>query len=189
MDAFNAAEGRFSIATTSADNGDSRFWNVDQIAEWKHLKQFLRASMTFPGSDEPVQLVERSYFDGRIAQPLPIREALEQGNDRVVVVQSHTFRKTMKHPVLTPAQAVALKKYPKLRNKYLLSNLYYNDEMELLLDLENQRRAVIVAPQVNDIYYHRAGTSPAAAAQFYKEGLIMAEARLDKVLNILGEQL
>lgn len=189
MDGFKAAEGRFSVATTCADNGDAKFWNLDQVTEWKHLKEFLRAGMTFPGSDQPVQLVERSYFDGRIAQPLPIKEALAQGSERVVVVQSHIAHKSMNHPVLTPAQAVAMRKYPKLHNRYLLSNLYYNDEMELLLDLENQRRAVVVAPQVNNMYYHRYNASPSTAAHFYKEGLLMAEARLDKVLAILGEQM
>lgn len=189
MDAFHAADGRVSAATTRADNGDGVFWPLERAATWKQLAPYLRAAMTFPGADEPVSLVERAYFDGRIAEPLPISMALEHGCDRLVVVQNKMATVPMKRHLLTPTQALLFKDMPKLRNVYWLSHLHYNDEMRRLLELQRQGRAIIVAPEINSAHRSRYGVSMSATSEYYNEGLRLGEAALSRVQAFLeGEQ-
>lgn len=136
MDAFAAASGALRYATTRSDNGDGVFWPLERVGEAKHLRQFLRAGLVVPGAGEPVQLVERSYYDGSIAEPLPVQAALDAGCDRVVVIRTHPSDFTMPRQRLTPALALALNAVPMTRNAYLLSHLHYNRELKLLGQLQ-----------------------------------------------------
>lgn len=187
MAAYHKANGRLTIATTRADNGDGVFWPVEHIERWKQLAPFLRAAMTFPGNDEPISLVERAYFDGRIAQPLPITAMLEQGCERVIVVQNKRVSEPMKRRLLTPTQALIFKEFPKLRNVYWLSHLHYNDEMRLLYDLQRQGRALIVAPELESAHRSRYGVSMSATSEYYNEGLRLGESALSRVRAFLEE--
>ena len=185
MDAFRMANGRVSAATTRADNGDGVFWPLERAASWKQLAPYLRAAMTFPGTDEPVALVERAYFDGRIAEPLPITMALENGCDRLVVVLNKRVSEPMKRHLLSPSQALFFKDMPKLRNVYWLSHLHYNDEMALLHELQRQGRAVIVAPELDSAHRSRYGVSMSACSEYYQEGLRLGENALSRVQAFL----
>lgn len=185
MAAFAAASGRFAIATTRSDNGDGIFWPLERFNEWKHLQPFLRAAVSFPGAAEPVPLVERSYFDGRIAAPLPVTAALEQGCDRLVVVQTKPAIELMKRPILTPSQAMAMRSIPKLRNVYLMSHLHYNDEQRILQQMVRQGKAVVVAPVLDSSARRRYGISMSAVSEYYNEGLRLGADALSKVQALL----
>lgn len=185
MAAFAAAPGTLRLATTRSDNGDGVFWPLERVGEAKHLRQFLRAGLTFPGAGEPVQLVERSYYDGSIAEPLPVRAALADGCDRLVVIQTHPVHDTMPRQHLTPALALALADKPMTRNVYLLSHLHDRHERTALHDLERDGRAFVVAPVVESTDLHRYGVSRSAAAEFYSEGLRLGREALPALTRFM----
>ncbi|MEE0435666.1 MAG: patatin-like phospholipase family protein [Peptococcaceae bacterium] len=187
MEAFAGANTRLEVATTRSDNGDGIFWRLDRVSEAKHLRQFLRAGTTFPGMGEAVQLVERSYFDGSMAEPLPVSHALAEGCDRLVVILTHMTTYTMPHPHLSPKLALALSDVPMTRNVYLLSHLHYNRELSKLHALEAEGRALVIAPVVESTSLHRYGVSRSAAAEFYGEGLRLGQAACARVQRFLEE--
>ena len=187
MDAFAAAPGTLRYATTRSDNGDGVFWPLERVGEAKHLRQFLRAGLIVPGAAEPVQLVERSYYSGSIAEPLPVQAALDAGCDRIVVLRTHVASYTMPRQHLTPALALALAAVPMTKNAYLLSHLHYNRELKLLDRLEREGRALVIAPVVESTDLHRYGVSRSAASEFYSEGLRLAGESLARVQQFLAE--
>lgn len=187
MDAFAAAPGTLRYATTRSDNGDGVFWPLERVGEAKHLRQFLRAGLIVPGAAEPVQLVERSYYSGSIAEPLPVQAALDAGCDRIVVLRTHVASYTMPRQHLTPALALALAAVPMTKNAYLLSHLHYNRELKLLDRLEREGRALVIAPVVESTDLHRYGISRSAASEFYSEGLRLAGESLARVQQFLAE--
>ena len=186
MTAFSAAEGSLYMASTRSDNGDGVFWRLDGVSEEKPLRQLLAAGVTFPGMGEAVPLVERSYFDGSIAEPLPVSEALAQGCERIVVLATHPVGYDMSRPHLAPSVALALSNTPMTRNVYLLSHLHYNRELHRLHALEREGRAMVVAPLVESSYYRRYGVSTSAASEFYSEGLRLGGAAVARVQTFLG---
>lgn len=188
MEAFSRAATNVELATTRSDNGDGVFWRLDRVSEAKHVRQFLHAGTTFPGMGEAVQLVERSYFDGAIAEPLPVSRALAAGCDRLVVILTHMSSYTMPRPHLSPKLAMALSNVPMTRNVYLLSHLHYNRELAKLHALEAEGRALVVAPVVESTSLHRYGVSRSAAAEFYGEGLRLGQAASARVQHFLEEQ-
>lgn len=185
MEAFAAAPGTLRLATTRSDNGDGIFWPLERASEAKHLRQYLRAGVTFPGMGEAVSLVERSYYDGTIAEPLPVSAALADGCDRLVVIQTHPTDFVMSHPRLTPSVALALSNVPMTRNAYLLSHLHYNRELKALHTLEREGRALVVAPVVESTSLHRYGVSRSAASEFYSEGLRLGSDMLAPLTRFL----
>ena len=187
MQSFSSAPGTLRMATTRSDNGDSVFWPLERITEAKHLRQFLRAGLTFPGAGEPVQLVERSYYDGSIAEPLPVKAALDAGCDHVVVIRTHPSDFTMPRQRLTPALALALNTVPMTKNAYLLSHLHYNRELKLLDQLQRDGRAFVVAPVVESTDLHRYGVSRSAASEFYSEGLRLGSEAVAQLRQFLAE--
>ena len=187
MEAFAAASGALRYATTRSDNGDGVFWPLERVGEAKHLRQFLRAGLVVPGAGEPVQLVERSYYSGSIAEPLPVQAALDAGCDRIVVLRTHVTSYTMPRQRLTPALALALAAVPMTKNAYLLSHLHYNRELKLLDRLEREGRALVIAPVVESTDLHRYGVSRSAASEFYSEGLRLAGESLARVQQFLAE--
>lgn len=185
MAAFLTAEGRLEMAATRSDNGDGMFWPLQEVSKEKHLHQFLRAGVTFPGMGEAIQLIERSYYDGSIAEPLPVSRALAAGCDRLVVIQTHLRTYSMKRPRLTFGIASALTDVPMTRNAYLLSHLHYNRELAKLHALEREGRALIVAPVVESSDLHRYGVSMSAASEFYAEGLRLGDAAIESLQRFL----
>lgn len=185
MAAFAAASGTLRMAATRSDNGDAVFWPLEGAEKEKHLRQFLRAGVTFPGMGEPVQLIERSYYDGSIADPLPVSQALADGCERIVVIQTHPIAYNMARPHLTPSVALALSDAPMTRNAYLLSHLQYNRELTRLHALERNGQALIVAPMVESTNLRRYGVSMSAASEFYAEGLRLGGAALDHLQRFL----
>lgn len=185
MAAFAAAPGMLYCATTRSDNGDAVYWALERVSEAKHLKRFLRAALTFPGDGEAVQLVERSYYDGSIAAPLAIDEAVAQGCERLVVLRTHLAGEAMTRPHLTPALALALQDAPMTKNAYLLSHLHANQALKTLHSLEAQGRALVIAPVVESTSIHRYGVSRSAAAEFYSEGLRLGGEGTAKVQRFL----
>lgn len=187
MDAFAAAPGTLRYATTRSDNGDGVFWPLERVGEAKHLRQFLRAGLIVPGAAEPVQLVERSYYSGSIAEPLPVQAALDAGCDRVVVIRTHPSDFTMPRQRLTPALALALNTVPMTKNAYLLSHLHYNRELRLLDQLQRDGRAFVVAPVIESTDLHRYGVSRSAASEFYSEGLRLGGEAVAKLTQFFAE--
>lgn len=183
MTAFAAAPGALNLGTTRSDNGESVLWQLAQLSELKHLRHYLRAGLAFPGANEPVQLAERSYYSGTLVDPLPLQQALDADCTRIVVIRTHPADYTMVHPRLTPA--LALSDAPMLRNAYLLSHLRYNSNLKTLHTLEQQGRALTVAPIVESTDLHRYGVSRSAAAEFYSEGLRLGKEALDRVQQFL----
>lgn len=185
MAAFLAAEGSLEMAATRSDNGDGMFWPLQEVPKEKYLRQFLRAGVTFPGMGEAVQLIERNYYDGSIAEPLPVSRALAAGCERLVVIQTHLRTYSMDRPRLMPGVAMALSEAPMTRNAYLLSHLHYNRELAKLHALEREGRALIVAPVVESTDLHRYGVSMSAASEFYAEGLRLGGEALEPLQRFL----
>lgn len=185
MAAFAKAPGQFDVAMTQSVNGDSVPWSVERVTEEKQLRRFLRAGVAYPGVNEPVQIVERSYYDGALSDPLPVDRMLRLGCDRLVVIQTHRYSDNMSRARLTPSLALAIADVPMLRNAYLFRHLRYNHALKTLHCLQMTGKAIVVAPVVESTELHRYGVSRSAAAEFYSEGLRLGADALARVQKFL----
>ncbi len=182
MEAFSQADSSFSVATTRADNGDATFWRVGQLDEWKRLRHYLKATLALPGIEDPVSLMERSYFSGDIAAALPIDD--EFPVDKMIVVQTHPVGYVMSRRHMSLSDTRSYRPYPKLKNVMLLHHLKYNNQLNMLEDWSLKGKAHCIRPVVDSV--KRYGSTEAAAAEFYTEGYRLVKEQLPRIKHIAG---
>ncbi|HZG79039.1 MAG TPA: patatin family protein, partial [Paenibacillus sp.] len=77
----------FVVGATDPETGEPTYYGNDVWARDKAtFMAALRASSSLPFFSPPVPVDGRLMFDGGVADPIPVRRALSDGCDRVVVV-------------------------------------------------------------------------------------------------------
>lgn len=116
----------------------------------------LMASCSLPYVSPPVSVAGRRYLDGGIADSIPVRKALADGCDRLVVVltQPRGFRKDvsgedgLKGKVTRAITCALYGKYPEFCEALLTRNRRYNETLDFIDGLEKAGQAITVRPEV-----------------------------------------
>ena len=99
---------------------------------------------------EPYVVDGVPYFDGGIADPVPVQKALEDGYDRVILILSRLRNEVRKQQKdLAPARILE-RSHPAAAEKLRMRYKTYNDELELAKHYEAEGKVLILAPE--DLY-------------------------------------
>lgn len=107
----------------------------------------LRASCALPLLFQPVAIGNEKYFDGGIADSIPVKKALDDGCDKVIVVLTRPRGYRKGKEKTTALVKLALRKYPKLLEAFLKRPDNYNKQIEELETLEKDGKAFVIAPE------------------------------------------
>lgn len=123
-------------------------------AEYLYPKDFhergcpiLRASCSLPGATKGVQIGKDLYFDGGIADSIPMARAFEDGCQKAVVIltqDEHYQKPPIGHPRIIKR---ALKKYPCIVNGVLHRHEMYNRERKDVWSARDNGKAFVIAPK------------------------------------------
>lgn len=88
----------------------------------------LRATCAIPIYFPPVQMDGETYYDGGLADPIPILRSLHDGNERnlIVLTQPESYRKTLGRGVQFTAKWLK-RKYPAMPKVLLERAKHYNE--------------------------------------------------------------
>lgn len=107
----------------------------------------LRASSSIPIFSPPVEINGRLYLDGGTSDPIPVKKAVEDGCDRVVVVLTRE-RSYQKNPEkFRPVYKRVFHQYPQMIHTLDTRHEIYNNELHYLRSLEKEGRALVIAPK------------------------------------------
>ena len=123
--------------------GETVYFGKEEIGD---DLEALRATTSLPLLSQPVAYQGRLLLDGGTADPIPVRRALADGCDRVVVVltRERGYRK--------PAQSFravyrsAFRRYPAMIRALDTRHRIYNDTLDFLAGLECGGTAAVIAP-------------------------------------------
>ena len=176
-DAFLAARTEFVVGTTNAQSGRPEYFSKEQIGRSSLI---LRASSSIPMFAPAVRIGEKWYLDGGTSDPIPVKKALEDGCDRVVVVLTQ-HRGYVKEPQrMQPLVRRALRDYPRVADILKTRHEGYNRTLRWLNELEQEKRAVVIAPQeplAVDCFEKRRARLDAA----YHQGMLDARRAMDRI--------
>jgi len=143
-DVLLEAASQFHVVATEAESGQAHYFGN---ADFKRNDcRVLMASCAVPAMCKPVNVYGKVYYDGGIADPIPVKKALVDGCDRVVVVLSKP-RGFVKQPErLRMAYSWMLRRYPNTVHALNNRHIIYNESLEFLKELEEEGRAVVIAP-------------------------------------------
>lgn len=142
-DAFEANPAEFYVAC-DARTGEAAYLGRDFISRDNY--QVCKASSALPVACRPQRVGDRLYFDGGMADPVPIEKAFADGCDKVVLILTRP-RNSLRTPKDDATFARLLKlRYPKAARELSLRYKKYNDAVALAGEYEKQGKLLVVAP-------------------------------------------
>ena len=141
--AFHENPCEFWTGAIDIRTGETVYFGKEEIGD---DLEALRATTSLPLLSQPVAYQGRLLLDGGTADPIPVRRALADGCDRVVVVltRERGYRK--------PAQSFravyrsAFRRYPAIIRALDTRHRIYNDTLDFLAGLECGGTAAVIAP-------------------------------------------
>jgi predicted patatin/cPLA2 family phospholipase len=144
-DTFYKSPGVFRIGATNCLTGNTDYFDKQEIkADLKELK----ASCSLPIISRMVNIDGVPYLDGGIADPIPVRKALDDGCEHVVVVltQPQGYKKAANSKRLNIVYRILFRKYPNFIRTLENRHIHYNETIALIEELERQGKATIIRP-------------------------------------------
>lgn len=134
----------FYIVTTDAVTGKTKYFDYRQTVKDDYYE--LKASCCIPIVCPVVEKGGRKFYDGGLSDPIPVRKALADGCDRVIVTLTlpKDYHKTHKAP--QGLYKAMLREYPESAKLMYSMIDKYNAELDFIKELEKEGKALILAP-------------------------------------------
>jgi predicted patatin/cPLA2 family phospholipase len=146
-DALFAAKERFVMVATDPVSGKPVYFG-DEV--WRKNRDVftavIKASSSLPFIARAVNVEGRLLYDGGITDPIPVRKALADGCERVVVVLTKYASYRVKPFRQRRTARWVYRRYPRFIEALERRDQVYNETIAFLEKLEEEGRAFIIRP-------------------------------------------
>ena len=180
---FENTNQRFIIVTTNCEKAETEYLEKSNCND---LFKAAQASSSMPLASAMVEINNNHYLDGAVTTSIPVKWALEQGYEKVVVVltRDKTYRKPMLSNKMKKLYKLAYHKYPKLIEKLNTMPERYNKLQDEIIDLEKEGKIFIIRPE-KEVTVSRIEKDKEKLENLYKEGIAETEKNLDALKEYL----
>ena len=161
---------RFVMVTTNCLTGKAEYFEEKSSAE--RVMSIVRASSSLPFVSKITYVDGVPMLDGGIVDSIPLRYAMEQGYERLVVILTRNKGYRKKNSKMRIAKAW-YRKYPELQKALSERNEVYNRIMDLIEDLEKQGKIIVIRP-VKPVQVGRMEKDTEKLRELYQEGYDLA---------------
>ncbi|MFY9283688.1 MAG: patatin family protein [Miniphocaeibacter sp.] len=147
-DTFIKSKTNLNVVATDAETGKAVYFNKKEMKRNDYW--LCKASSTIPIVSKPFVRDGKRYYDGGIADPIPIKKALEDGCEKIIIVLSRpkNFKKSLRKS--DKMSKIILKKYPEtVEAIYNRANKYNRVLNKVLTDEKLRNKVLILAPTDN----------------------------------------
>lgn len=143
-DGFQKATEEFVVGTTDCLTGEAVYFEKrDHPGD---VLSIVRASSSLPFMSKPVEFEERLLMDGGVADPIPIRKALEDGVDKPIIILTKEKGYRKKRNSFARLMPAFYRQFPGIIKSMENWYLKYNETMEFIEQLEKEGKALIIQP-------------------------------------------
>ena len=169
-DAYFSNPARFVMVTTNCLTGKAEYF--EEKSSSKRVMDIVRASSSLPFVS-PISYVDGvPMLDGGIVDSIPVRYALSQGYERLVVILTRNKGYRKQNSEMRAAK-VFYRKYPNLKKALSQRNAVYNQTMDLIERLEDEGRITVIRP-IRPVEVGRMEKDTAKLTMLYQEGYDIA---------------
>lgn len=143
-DALMANPATLTVVATDALEGTPVYFRKPDLK--RDDFGILKASSDIPVVCRPCRWEGGTYFDGGIADPVPLERAFADGCERVVVILTRPREYVRSFKRDRFAYRMLRRSFPRAAEALRLRALRYNTGVARALELEREGRAVVVAP-------------------------------------------
>ena len=145
MDTYKKYPGKVLVGVTNAKTGKTEYLDGKNLDDKATM---LRATCALPIFFPVIKLNGNEYYDGGICDPIPIKKAIEDGNDKhlIILTQPKGYKKELSTKNVLVAKLLN-NKYPNLKDALLNRHDSYNETVRFCEELEKQGKALILRPE------------------------------------------
>jgi len=180
-DEYNRYPGKFYCVATNCETGE---------AEYLHLKimqedvEMIHASSSLPILAKKVKIGDNYYFDGGIADSIPIEHSISDGNVKNVLVLTQAAGYQKKPDKTVPILKIAYHKYPKMVEMVATRHIRYNQALELVAKEEKAGRAFVICPK-KPVAVSRMDFNMERIAPLYEDGYRDTMDKMNDLISFL----
>ena len=180
---FENTKQRFVIVATNCEKAETEYLEKSNC---KDLFKAAQASSSMPLASAMVNINGKHYLDGAVTTSIPVKWALSQGYEKIVVVltRDKSYKKPMTSNKLKKLYKLAYHKYPKLIEKLNTMPERYNKLQEELIELEKNGKIFIIRPK-EEVKVARLEKDKTKLENLYKKGIKEAEENLEALKEYL----
>lgn len=141
---FSHNKAEMIVIASNAETGAVKLFHREDIS--KDNYRILMASSCVPGVDKPVKIGDAFYYDGALADPVPIQRAFQDGCDRVVLLLTKPVDKIRKPGKDLLFAKMIQNRYPLAAENMRSRAERYNRGVQLAREYERQGRVLILSP-------------------------------------------
>ena len=131
---------------TNCQTGETEYIEKEQKNK---IFDAVQASSSMPLFSQMVTIGESQYLDGAVSNAIPVKWALEQGYDKVIVVltRDKAYQKRPVSKQIKRIYAHYFKEYPKLLEKLYTMPERYNQIKKDIEELEGKQKIFVFRPE------------------------------------------
>ncbi len=176
METFKKSTATFLYVATNCQTGKPVYFDG-------HHPDFLTtlaSSASLPFVSKMVEYNGLKLLDGGITDSIPIRKAINDGNNKniIILTRPQGYRKTKPHGAWFINKFY--RKYPLLAQAILDRYKVYNETLDLIEQLEKQQKIIVIRPSEN-LKVDRIEKNPAKLNALHSLGLKDTEEALEKI--------
>lgn len=144
MDTYKQHNGKVLVGVTNAHTGKTEYLNGKDL---DNKATMLRATCALPIFFPVIKINGNEYYDGGICDPIPIKKAISDGNEKhlIILTQPKGYTKELSQKNIFVSKLLS-KKYPNLKDSFLTRHEHYNKTVKFCEELERQGKALILRP-------------------------------------------
>lgn len=180
-DTFDNRKESCIAAVTNLESGLAEYIEIPRDKEFTAL----RATCALPLLFKPIEIDGKYYMDGGVADSIPFEKAFSDGCDKVIVLLTRPRGYIKGYEKATPLVKAFYGKYPEFLRSFLNRPERYNNSMKRLLELEQEERAFVIAP--DDVFgIGRTESDPKKLVRLYDEGYEQCKRDEKKLIEFIS---
>lgn len=170
------------IGVTDAKSGTAQYLDGKELDEKCTM---LKATCALPFVFPVIKLNGNEYYDGGICDPIPVRKAIEDGNEKLLIVltRPESYRKKLSTTNKLTAKYIK-RKYPNLAEPLLTRHIRYNETVRFCEQLEKEGKAVLLRP-TEEVQIGSFEKDIEKIKRIYQFGYNLATERIDDIKELL----
>ena len=148
FDTYFRSEIECEIVTTNCETGQAEY--MTETKDGDRLMKICRASSSMPLVSPIVNIDGVPYLDGGLADSIPVKRALQKGNEKIVLILTRNpgYRKKPVSKAVGKLYRRSYQKYPNLMRTCIRRSLMYNQQMKLVEQLEEEGKIFVLRPLI-----------------------------------------
>lgn len=182
-EAFAGHEGRAFAVVTDIESGEAVY---HELTDMEKDIEYIRASSSLPLVSKNVKIDGHLYLDGGIADSIPIKKSVADGNVKNIVVMTKAEGYRREPEKTAFAIKAKYRKYPKVYELMKNRHIAYNETMDYIEAEALLGNLFLIRPQI-DLEISRLEKDPEKLTRLYEQGYNDAASKYEAMMEYLNK--